>query len=81
MYRTAKGGGSGCSFFHGGAVAGDGLRRVHASAVAVQALKVGVTQGGEGRYSPGGVERKKLLQDKKRTEEGEMRPCMCLLHH
>lgn len=58
---------SGSPLFHSGLVAGDGLSRVHTSTVAVHTLKVGVAQRGKGRYPPGGVEGKELLQ--RREEE------------
>ena len=53
---------------HSGLVAGDGLGRVHASTVAVHALKVGVAQRREGRYPPGGVEGEELLRKTEREK-------------
>lgn len=43
-----EGGRSGSPLLHSGLVAGDGLGRVHTSAVAVHTLKVGVGQRSKG---------------------------------
>lgn len=56
------GGQSGSPLLHSGLVGGDGLGRVHASTVAVHALKVGVGERSEGRYPSGGVEGEELLR-------------------
>lgn len=65
---------SGTPLLHRGLVAGDGLGCVHTSAVAVHALKVGVTQRSEGRYSPGRVEGEELLRGGRGKEDYERPP-------
>lgn len=67
--QGASQGSSGSPLLHGGGlVAGDGLGGVHAPAVAVHALEVGVAEGGEGRRPPGGVEGQELLKRKKKKK-------------
>lgn len=68
-----EGGQSGSPLLHSGLVAGDWLGRVHTPTVAVHTLKVGVAERSEGRYPPGGVEGKELLQRRGEIEEDETR--------
>lgn len=60
LYRRRRT--SGSPLLHGGLIARDGLRRVDTSTVAVHALEIRVAERSEGRYPPGGVEGKELLE-------------------
>lgn len=53
---------SGGPLLHSGLIARDGLCRVDTSTVAVHALEIRVAQRSKGRYPPGGVEGKELLE-------------------
>lgn len=74
---------SGSPLLHSGLIARDGLRRVDASTVAIHALEIRVAQRSKGRYPPGGVEGKELLENK----EGQPHPVNkksrygCRKHH
>lgn len=55
---------SGSPLLHSGLVARDGLCRIDTSTVAVHTLEIRVAQRSKGRYPPGGVEGKELLENK-----------------
>lgn len=55
---------SGSPLFHSGLIARDGLCRIDASTEAVHTLEIRVAQRSKGRYPPGGVEGKELLENK-----------------
>lgn len=61
---------SGSPLLHSGLIARDGLRRIDTSTVAVHALEIRVAQRSKGRYPPGGVEGKELLE--KREGEAQL---------
>lgn len=58
---------SGSPLLHSGLIAWDGLCRIDTSTVAIHTLEIRVAQRSKGRYPPGGVEGKELLENK----EGE----------
>lgn len=55
---------SGSPLLHSGLIAWDGLCRIDTSTVAVHTLEIRVAQRSKGRYPPGRVEGKELLQNK-----------------
>lgn len=55
---------SGSPLLHRGLIAWDGLCRIDTSTVAIHTLEIRVVQRSKGRYPPGGVEGKELLENK-----------------
>lgn len=60
---------SGSPLLHSGLIARDGLCRIDASTEAVHTLEIRVAQRSKGRYPPGGVEGKELLENKEQPPQ------------